>query len=650
VWGWFGGLALLVAGPLLGGGYLLLLDFPSGPEFPRVPVFPLPSSGLVGNTTPVDGIHELLRTVSTTLPDKVFLLAPILLGGLGMARLLRGRLGVARWPAIYGGTLFLINPFVYARYTAGQLSLLLAYALLPWALSSLMAAIGDLSFRRAASVGMWLFALAAVDLHIAGLFGLLVVVAAVVMLSRRGLAVGAAALGAGALLSAYWLLPSFFVAPGRGVGAADLSVYASRPRGVGVLPALTAMNGFWRDEFPTAPQRWPVLYLLLVPILGLALFGATRAISSQRHRRFGIVLAVAGVLGVLLAAGTSLPGIAPVSRFLFDHVPGFKLYREPQKFLALTVTAYAVLGAIGLHELSASLARDRTRALARAGAIASVLAYGSAMAWGLWGQVDLARYPADWTRATREMHPPGRVLVLPFHLYAVYSFSGGRIVSNPALSFFPGDVLAGDNVGFSRIPTQSVDPFSSYVRSILARHRDVHDIGRLLAPLDVRYVVLLHEVDWSSYRFLDRQHDLRTLDRNGALTLFENRGWHGPTTPLTRIVDQPPPVAPAAVPGLPGTSSLPPRRYVDPVTAPYVATGDRCTDGWRLDGQQARCSTGFVAAFRSPSAEESLWRPEVAWRYIGFVISALSLVACVLILRRRPAGPTDSAPDGQSLE
>src|SRR4051812_46112676 len=47
-WGWFGGIALLVAAPLLGGGYLLLLDFPSGPRFPHVPVFPLPSSGVVG--------------------------------------------------------------------------------------------------------------------------------------------------------------------------------------------------------------------------------------------------------------------------------------------------------------------------------------------------------------------------------------------------------------------------------------------------------------------------------------------------------------------------------------------------------------------------------------------------------------------------
>src|SRR5215207_11032181 len=84
---WFTALALAVAGPLLGGGYLLLLDHPSGPEAPDFSWFPVPSSGDLGNGTPMLAVQTLLREIWSLLPDKVFLLAPILVGGLGVFRL-----------------------------------------------------------------------------------------------------------------------------------------------------------------------------------------------------------------------------------------------------------------------------------------------------------------------------------------------------------------------------------------------------------------------------------------------------------------------------------------------------------------------------------------------------------------------------------
>ena len=82
--GWFCLLAVLIAGPLLGRGYLLLLDYPSGPHFPDFSVFPLPSSGDVGNGVPLYALHTALRELVTTLPDKLYLVAPVVLGGMGV--------------------------------------------------------------------------------------------------------------------------------------------------------------------------------------------------------------------------------------------------------------------------------------------------------------------------------------------------------------------------------------------------------------------------------------------------------------------------------------------------------------------------------------------------------------------------------------
>src|SRR5438093_11711561 len=125
---------------------------------------------------------------------------------------------------------------------------------------------------------------------------------------------------------------------------------------------------------------------------------------------------------------------------LLDHVSVFRIYREPQKFLALVVLAYAAFGAVGLEAVVRSDSRSSSaRAwVASALAIAVATAYAYTMLWGFWGQVHLAQYPSDWERADQIMaaEGPGRVLVLPWHLYDVWSFTGGRIVGNPSPSFF----------------------------------------------------------------------------------------------------------------------------------------------------------------------------------------------------------------------
>jgi hypothetical protein len=183
---WFSALALAVAGPLLGGGYLLLLDYPAGPEFPHVPLLPLPSSGDVGNGTPFLAIQALLRGIHPYLPDKVLLVAPIVLGGVGVYRIVRTRFGVGSAAAAYGGTLYVFNPFIAERYLAGHMFILLALGLLPWALGSVLDLLDDPFGGTSVQVGAWLFGLAAVDLHVAGFYALLVVVAGAAALSRRG--------------------------------------------------------------------------------------------------------------------------------------------------------------------------------------------------------------------------------------------------------------------------------------------------------------------------------------------------------------------------------------------------------------------------------------------------------------------------------
>jgi hypothetical protein len=368
------------------------------------------------------------------------------------------------------------------------------------------------------------------------------------------------------------------------------------------------------------------------------------------------VLVVAAALALLLAGGISFPPTAGVFRFVFDHVSVFRIYREPQKFLALVALAYAVFGAVGLEALAV---RSDTRSSSARAWVASALAIGVAtayaytMLWGFWGQVHLSHYPSDWARADQIMaaEGPGRVLVLPWELYAVWSFTGGRIVANPAPSFFSREVIFGDNVGFTRIPTQSVDPFSAWVQDILAHRGKIQELGHLVAPLDVRFVVLLHEADRSRYSFVERQADLTAIYRGPRLDLFENMAWHGSVLPLepvgspsfrfddgidvTQELIAREPLGPVTGSGLgPVARILPGWRSIAPGEGKYVSTGDRCTDGWRLGNQVPVCDLGAVAAFSMPDHAEDLWRPVAGARMVGLFVSGLTLIGALFYLLR----------------
>lgn len=234
-----------------------------------------------------------------------------------------------------------------------------------------------------------------------------------------------------------------------------------------------------------------------------------------------MVLAATGMLALLLAGGTSFPPTAGVFRWVYDHVYAFRIYREPQKFLALVVLAYAIFASVGLGALIAN--RSRRLAAAFGGvSMAAVLAYGFTLFGGFWDQVHLSRYPRDWYLADRRMTPvDGRkVLVLPWEKYIVLSFSDGRIVGNPASSFFSSESLVNPEAGFASVGSQVGDPAARVISRALASEEREARFLREAESIGVRFVLLLREADHRNYLFLQRLSGLTDVYEGTRLTLY----------------------------------------------------------------------------------------------------------------------------------
>ena len=176
-------LAVLVCYPFA-GGRLLLLDFVSGPHEPLVPAtaFGL-DSGLTAGVPLAIGLRlldRLLGQAGSVVPVAVF----FSLATTGAARLVRTAVLPARLGA---GLFYAVNPFVFDRLYAGQLGVLLGYALLPFALSALLDAAQEP--HRVGRAACWAGATVMMSVHFAWI---LVPVTAAIVLTRPRRACGLA--------------------------------------------------------------------------------------------------------------------------------------------------------------------------------------------------------------------------------------------------------------------------------------------------------------------------------------------------------------------------------------------------------------------------------------------------------------------------
>jgi hypothetical protein len=524
------GLALALAGPLLvGRGVVLAVDLAQSPHARLDTAYwGLPQGTHEGSLSrlPLDALFAALgRLDAVAIGQKVLLVAIVVLAGWGMHRLVAARRPAA---ALFAGTLYAANPFVYDRLYTGQWFLLLGYALIPLAYAALLAALRGR--RRAAFSFAALFAATGVaSPHMAMLLvglSLVTVAAWAPQLRRDRDARIATALGVtlAAALSLWWALPT----PGmhdlwRHVGGGQLELYRTAAHAhFGLVPTVAALGGYWNDANPPLARLavWPIFALALV---ALAVHGAL----VRRRDPTARAVAFVGLAGFVLALGASSAATRPAFTFLLDHFAPLRSFREPQKAVALLAFAYAFLGAGAVDDLLEHAPRSRHARRALAAALLAVpCVIAAVVGSALWGGLHTSSFPDSWRQADAQLRGEAagsRTLVLPWHGYHALAFAHHRVVANTAPGFFHVPVLASRSVGAGTGVADESDPVERRVQGLLAQGGRRRDLGSCLAALGVSHVLLERQADWRDYRFLDRQRDL-VLERSwGDLALYRSR-------------------------------------------------------------------------------------------------------------------------------
>ena len=483
--GWSALLTLAITGPLLlGSGYWLVGDMVFVPDQPWKSAW-LGLDGSLPRAVPMDAIVSVLtQVVPGSVVQRAFLVGALVLGGIGIGRLVRERAWYARAAAI---GIFLWNPWVHDHLQIGQWAILCGYLALPWV------ALAARRYRRDVRAGWAPVAVALTVSAVCSPSSGVMAVAVVAVLGLRRSWPSWSLLGVLSLVANLpWLLPSLLARPSTVTTDGVFELFAPRAESsLGVLPSLVTLGGTWKSSIVAGERTSAVVVGLAVALSLAALLGAVRrgrsGPAAEEVRRLAVLAA-----GALLVAAVPALGGAGLLEWLGDRVAAFALLRDAHRFLAPAALLLAVgLGsAVAWAREQVAPGRESLWAVAGLLVVAPMLLLPS-LAWGA-GDLERSTYPDDWQTVADQIgaEEESTTIVLPWAgSYRTFDWADDRAVLDPAPRYLPGEVLIDDRTFVDGVEIGSEDPRVGDVTLALEASNPV-DAARELRRLGVTWVLL----------------------------------------------------------------------------------------------------------------------------------------------------------------
>ncbi len=422
---WFTGLtvsvalALLLVGPALAPGELLVRDFVTVPD-PVVNDAALGRDGQAARAVPLNAVTAILAPViSAGVQQKLILFASIILAGSGAAWLVRR----SPWAAPVAAALASWNPFVVERLLLGQAPTLLAYSAAPWIVAAVL---GRGSLRRRLA----LTSIAVLPTALTpwgGVSATLTVMVTVLALTRswRDLTLALPPI----VLSLPWVIPSLAGAPTTAAAAGAGAFAAGADSPWGTFGSVATLGGIWAEGVHLGSRTHGLGVPVSLVVLALASWGAWCGWGTRGVR----VAAAAWAIPVILVTALATPlGIAVLSAA--QSVPGVGMIRDTHRLLGWSALGVAVLAAKGLSGVGQRLPDELGRRLAGAlpvlGVSLAILTVPDASG-SLRAAYTPSTFPAEWPKAIAAVPDRAKTLVLPWRPIRSTSWVSGAPFLDP---------------------------------------------------------------------------------------------------------------------------------------------------------------------------------------------------------------------------
>lgn len=451
------------------------------------------------HATPMWYIALLLQAfgLPTFLIERVLWWIPFFIGGFMSILLLSKKIFPENKFWYLSPFIFLFNTYILMVVGGGQIQgIALGYALTPLLLWSFVRALEKVNSKRVVIVGLLLALQVVIDPRIAfiGYFGCFFYTLLRVLweknFSWKNLGIHALVVFVPPLIAtglhAYWIVPSLIVHQNPLVelgpaysttGAAQYFSFASFENALGLLHPnwpenLFGLTHFMRPEF------------IILPLLA---FGSLFFVHKKEKSSFSIIfLALLALIGVFLAKGAQDP-FGNFYLWIFSHVPGFQLFRDPTKWYLLIALSFSLLIPYSLEKYSQFLQIKFSQLIKQSMGYVIVALFALFYAW----------------------------TILPLFSYQL---TGVFISSQEPKEYKQLDSFLSSQPGFFRtlwVPTTqrfglySVNHPTIGLNIILPKLNNISDLGRyetLLQEMGIRYVIIPYDSVGEIY-VTDRKYD-----------------------------------------------------------------------------------------------------------------------------------------------
>lgn len=328
---------------------------------------------------------------------------------------------------------------------------------------------------------------------------------------------------------------------------------------------ILSLHGFWWEaQWRFKPSflnnwSWGVLFWFIFIII---IYWVYLRFKNSNNKYIEISLIIIALISFILSLGISHNNIFSwLNQLLYDYLPYYKGFREPQKWVSLLLIVYAYFGSYWIIWVYNLVLEKNFYPKFVAWLLVSLpIFYTPAMLFWFSGQLRVFDYPKEryslleksykWEIKLSSFENINfdnqcqakiqwtslrcyDMLSLPRHQYIWLSFAW-KVIANPSEWFFyPIKVLQWDNMEIWPIYSQSSRPESKIIEKYLwpgwpltskYTNVDIENFIKALKWLWINYILMLKESDWINYdKLLTKFKDLgyiKAVESNDRFVLY----------------------------------------------------------------------------------------------------------------------------------
>jgi len=465
----------------------------------------------------------------------------------------------SRWALFFALSFSIFNPMLYSRFLDGQVNIYIFYALFPLFLYFVKCFFEYKTLLSAIKVGLWSIILVFTTIHAAYFIFFIFLIFGVSNLSTISREKKFLSLFLGITtifcLQLLWFIPLYMslsepesstIWKINSFDENQQLAFANIPENKNPYIEILSMRWYWgdyenrfvesHDIFNDGSKNDWIIFIWFIIIVWIIYSYKNK--TADRY-----IFLVLWILGFILSLWVTNNTIfTPVNSLLYNFLPYYAGFREPQKFVLFLVIAYIYFGYFGIIAAWDFFKKYKIHSwvagVVLAFCIISPLLYNFNMLFAFRGQVSVQQYPGEW-KEVREYLAENtcedckyNTLIFPWHGYMSISWTH-KVVPIWVTRYLWKNILFGDTIEIWSVYSSSTRSESKIVEKYIwpswVLRNNITDEKYIdflseVQNIGIQNIVLLKESDYIWYqKILEEMSTKKLLEKsleNNMITIY----------------------------------------------------------------------------------------------------------------------------------